>query len=133
MGKARQVCPGEELTTKSRAAASHRLVLATLTVAAAVYSAIANFPRGLVVAARGAWYGLLRRGLARVVGLGLAALLALAAVLIVIFDSGIFEFVLIGVLAFGTVAATKAAFAVRVPLPDAADPSRPVLFSIRSP
>jgi Diacylglycerol kinase catalytic domain len=125
---------GEELTTKSRAAAIIALVLAALTVAAAVYSAIANFPRGLIlallliVAALAAWYGLLRRGLARVVGLGLAALLALAAVLIVIFDSGIFELVLIGVLAFGTVAATKAAFAVRVPLPDAADPSRPVLF-----
>jgi len=81
--------PGEELTTSSRAAAIIALVLAALTVATAVYSAIANFPRGLILAmlligaALGAWYGLLRRGLARVVGLGLAALLALAAVLIV--------------------------------------------------
>ena len=119
---------------KPRAAAIIALVLAALTVAAAIYSVIANFPRGLILAlllvgaALAAWYGLLRRGFARVVGLGLAALLALAAVLVVIFDSGVFELVLIGVLAFGTVAATKAAFAVRVPLPDAADPARPVLF-----
>ena len=42
--------PGEELTTSSRAAAIIALVLAALTVAAAVYSSIANFPRGLILA-----------------------------------------------------------------------------------
>jgi diacylglycerol kinase family enzyme len=109
-------------------------VLAALTVAAAIYSAIANFPRGLVLAllligaALAAWYGLLRTGFARVAGLGSAALLVVVAVLIVILDSGIFELVLIGAMAFATVAVTKVAFAVRVPLPDAADPARPVLF-----
>jgi diacylglycerol kinase family enzyme len=109
-------------------------VLAALTVAAAIYSAIANFPRGLILvvlligAALAAWYGLLRTGFARVAGLGSAALLVVVAVLIVILDSGIFELVLIGALAFATVAVTKVAFAVRVPLPDAVDPARPVLF-----
>jgi len=105
-----------------------------LTVAAAIYSAIANFPRGLILAllligaALAAWCGLLRMGFARVAGLGSAALLVVVSVLIVFLDSGIFELVLIGALAFATVAATKVAFAVRVPLPDAVDPTRPVLF-----
>jgi hypothetical protein len=44
------------------------------------------------------------------------------AVLIVILDSGVLELVLIGAGASATVAATKAAFAMRVPLPDAARP-----------
>ena len=109
-------------------------MLAALTVVAAIYSAIANFPRGLIVAvlligaAIAAWYGLLRRGSPRVAGLAAAAVLAPAAVLIVIFDSGVLELVLIGTLALATVVATKAAFAMRVPLPGAPDPARPVLF-----
>jgi diacylglycerol kinase family enzyme len=52
----------------------------------------------------------------------------LTAVLIVILDGGVAEFVVVGAMAFATVAATKAAFAVHVPLPGAADPARPVLF-----
>ena len=109
-------------------------MLAALTVAAASYSAVANFPCGpilavlLIGAAIAAWYGLLRRGVPRVAGLGVAVVLALAAVLIVIFDSGVLELVLIGTGALATVVASKAAFAVRVPLPGAPDPARPVLF-----
>jgi diacylglycerol kinase family enzyme len=126
--------PLKEPTTKARLAAISALVLAALTVVAATYSALANFPRGLILAALligaaiAAWYGLLRRGLRRAVGLGAATLLALAAVLIVILDAGVLELVLIGTAGLATVAATKAAFAVRVPLPGAADPARPVLF-----
>jgi hypothetical protein len=105
-----------------------------LTVAAAGYAVVASFPRGLVVAALligaalVAWYGVLRRGAMRVAGLGGAAAFVVGAVLIVILDSGVLELVLIGAGASATVAATKAAFAMRVPLPDAADPERPVLF-----
>jgi diacylglycerol kinase family enzyme len=110
------------------------MVLAALTCAAAVYTAVVNFPRGLILAglmvgaALAAWYGLLRRGLPRAAGLGVAALLALAAVVVVIVDSGVVELVLVGTGAFATIAATKTAFAVRVPLPEVADPVRPVLF-----
>ena len=49
---------------------------------------VANFPRGLILAALligaavAAWYGLLRRGFSRIAGLGLGAALVLAAVLI---------------------------------------------------
>jgi diacylglycerol kinase family enzyme len=124
----------KEPTTKPRLAAIIVVVLAALTVAAAIYSVVANFPRGLILAvlligaAVVAWYGLLRRGFPRVAGLGLSALLALAAVLIVIFDSGVLELALIGMAASATIVATKAAFAVKVPLPGAADPAHPVLF-----
>jgi diacylglycerol kinase family enzyme len=119
---------------KPRPAAIIALVLAALTVAAAIYSVVANFPRGLILAvllvgaAITAWHGLLRRGFTRVIDLCVAALLALVAVLIVIFDSGVLELVLIATGAFATVVATKAAFAARVPVPDAPDPARPVLF-----
>jgi diacylglycerol kinase family enzyme len=119
---------------KPRLAAITALVLAALTVAAAIYSVVANFPRGLILAvlligaALAAWHGLLRIGPARVAGLGVAVVLGLAAVLIVIFDAGVLELVLIGTGALGTVVATKAAFALHVPLPGAADPARPVLL-----
>ena len=109
-------------------------MLTALTVAAAVYAVVANFPRGLILAALligaalAAWYGLLRRGISRVAGLGSAAALVLAAVVIVVLDSGVPELVLVGTGAFAAIAATKAAFAVGVPLPGAPDPERPVLF-----
>jgi diacylglycerol kinase family enzyme len=110
------------------------LVFAALTLAAVTYSVIASFPRGLILAVLlvgagiAGWYGLIRRGTRRVFGLGLAATLVLTAVLIVILDGGVAEFVVVGAMAFATVAATKAAFAVHVPLPSAADPARPVVF-----
>ncbi|MGH2393806.1 MAG: hypothetical protein ACRDGH_09990, partial [Candidatus Limnocylindria bacterium] len=110
------------------------LVLAVLTFGAVTYSVIASFPRGLILGAllvgagTAGWYGLIRRGAARVVGLGLAVTLVLTAALIVILDGGVAEFVVVGAAAFATVAATKAAFAVHVRLPSAMDPARPVVF-----
>ena len=100
----------------------------------AAYSTIAEFPRGLIVAALligaavAGWYGLIRRGVARIAGLGCAALLVLACVLIVILDGGVPEAILVGAAAFGAVAAAKAAVSIHVPLADAAPPARPVLF-----
>ena len=108
--------------------------LGALALAAAAYSAIANFPRGLVVAvlliaaAAAALYGLIHRGAARIAGLGCAALLLLACVLIVILDGGVPEAIVIAVAAFGAVAAARAAVAVHVSLPGAEPPARPVLF-----
>jgi hypothetical protein len=61
------------------------IVLVVLTVAAAVYAVVAEFPRGLILAALlaaaagAAWYGLLRVGFRRVLGLVAAAALALGA------------------------------------------------------
>ena len=119
---------------KPRLAAILALVLAALTVAAALYPVVANFPRGLILAAlliaaaACAWYGLLRRGPGRIAGLAAAAVLALAAVLIVVLDSGVLELVLIGAALLAVLAATKAVYVVHVPLPGAPDPAHPVLF-----
>ena len=110
------------------------VVLAALTCAAAAYSVVANFPRGLILAAlligaaAAAWHGLLRRGARRVLALAAAALLAVAAVVLVIVDGGVLELVLVGVGAVATIAAAKTLFSVHVPLPYAPDPARPVLF-----
>ena len=88
----------------------------------AAYSTITEFPRGLIVAALligaavAGWYGLIRRGIARIAGLGCAALLVLACVLIVILDGGVPEAILVGAAAFGAVAAAKAAVSIHVPL-----------------
>src|SRR5829696_5911730 len=121
-------------TTRARLAAALALALAALTAAAAVYAVIANFPRGLILAALiigsaiAAWYGLLRRDPARIAGLGAAAALLLPAALIVVLDEGLLELVLVGTGALATIAATKTAFAVRRALGLAPDPARPVLF-----
>jgi diacylglycerol kinase family enzyme len=120
--------------TNPRPAAILALALAALAVAVAIGSTIANFPRGLIVAAlligaaTAAWYGLIRRGGWRVAGLAFAALLVLASVLVVILDGGLLEAILVGAGALGVVGAVKAAFAIHVPLADAAPPRRPVLF-----
>ncbi len=81
--------------TQSRLAAILALVLAALTLAAAGYSVIASFPRGLILAAllvgaaAAGWYGLIRRGTPRVFGLGGAATLVLTSVLVVVLDGGV--------------------------------------------
>jgi diacylglycerol kinase family enzyme len=120
--------------TNTRLAALLAAALGVLTLAAAAYSVIAAFPRGLVLAALliGAattgWYGLIRRGAWRIAGLGCAAALVLASLLLVFLDGGVAEATLVGATALGTVTAAKAAFALHVPLPSAADPAWPVLF-----
>ena len=74
-----------------------------------------------------AWYGLLRRGIVRVIALVLAGMLVLG-VLEVLFDRRILDRLTIAVLFWLAVAAAAAAFAVHVPLPKARRPRRPVLF-----
>ena len=110
------------------------LVVAVATVALAVTVAVGEFPRGLLllgcvlVTGAAAWYGVLRRGLARVVGLVVAGL-ALAAALVLVITRGaplVDLLVVAGLLV--SLAAARAAFAVHVDLPSAAAPQRPVLF-----
>lgn len=118
----------------NRLAAILALALTALTVGAAGFAIATNFPRGpilvilLIGAAACAWYGLIRTGAARLAGTALAAILLLAAVVLVTVDGGVLESALIAAGALATIAATKAAFALRTPLPRAPDPSRPVLF-----
>jgi diacylglycerol kinase family enzyme len=119
---------------KPRLAAILAVALGALTLGVAAYSIIANFPRGLILAAlligaaAAAWYGLIRRGAARIAGLGCAAVLVLACVLVVILDGGVLEGIVVAAAAFGAVAAAKASVSIHVPLPDAQSPRRPVLF-----
>ena len=110
------------------------LVVAAATVALAVAVAVGEFPRGLLllgcvlITGAAAWYGVLRRGLARVVGLVVAGLaLAGALVLLVTRGAPLVDLLVVGGLLV-SLAAARAAFAVHVDLPSAAAPQRPVLF-----
>ena len=121
--------------TGRRVAAASALVLACLTSLLALFTVIEQFPLDLLVlgcaavALAAGWYGLLRRGPARIAGfgLGLAAFAACLLILILDGDHG-WEAVLIGVGIVATLAAARAAFRRRVPLPPARRPERPVLF-----
>ena len=74
-------------------AATVALVVGTATIVLAIAVAVSEFPRGLgllccvVVAGASAWYGVLRRGAARVAGLTIAAL-ALAGALVLLIANG---------------------------------------------
>jgi diacylglycerol kinase family enzyme len=121
--------------TGRRVAAVTALAAAGLTTLLAVYVVIERFPRPLVVlgciavALAAAWYGLLRRGPARIAGFAVAAAGFAAGPLILILDGDhIWEAVLIGAGTVTTLGATRAAFRRRVPLPPAMRPDRPVLF-----
>ena len=76
-----------------RVAAVAALVVGAATVVLAVVVAVSEFPRGLVllacvvVAGAAAWYGVLRRGVSRVVGLTVAGL-ALAGALVLVVATG---------------------------------------------
>ena len=109
------------------------LLVAAATIAVAIGVAVSEFPRGLLllgcvlIAGVAAWYGLLRRGLARVVGL-LVAALALAGALVVLVTRGaplVDLLVVVGLLV--SLAAATAAFTVHVDLPSAPAPRQPVL------
>ena len=110
------------------------LVAAIAAVALAVTVAVVAFPRGLLlagcvlVAGAAAWYGVLRHGLPRVLGLVVAGL-AFAGALVLVVTRGVplvDLLIVVGLLI--SLAAARAAFAVRVDLPSAAAPQRPVLF-----
>ena len=101
---------------QARLAAIVALVVGAATIALAVAVSVTEFPRGLgllgcvVVAGAAAWYGLLRRGVPRVVGLTVAALaLAGAVALLVTGESLLAELLVVaGVLV--TLAAATAAW-----------------------
>ena len=118
-----------------RAAAASALGLGTLTTLLAVFILVEQFPRGLVVfactalALAAAWYGLLRRGAARVAGFAVALLALTATLLVLILDGDhVVEAILVGLGIVGTLAAARAAFRLHVPLSPAASPEHPVLF-----
>ena len=118
-----------------RAAAIAALLLPPVMLVLAVAVMVSEFPRVLVVlgllliACAPVWYGLLRRGAARAVGLGVG-LLALVATVIVLVNNGDHvgpAIVIVAGLALAALAA-KAALFYHAPLPEAPAPKRAVLF-----
>ena len=122
-------------SARQRAAALVAVVLAPAVVLLAVFVVVQQFPRGLIVLAcvtialAAGWYGLLRRGAARLLGLGIAAAaLILPAALLVTDGDHLAEAILIPVGFILCLGAARAAFRVKVSLPPAPRPLRPVLF-----
>jgi diacylglycerol kinase family enzyme len=110
------------------------LLLGAATGVLALVVAVIEFPRGLallilvLVAGAAAWYGVVRRGVARVAGLVVAGL-ALAAALVLVLTRGaplLDLMIVVGLVA--SVAAARSAILVHVDLPAAPPPRHPVLF-----
>ena len=125
----------ERSSAPKRIAAVTALVLPPVILVLAVDIVVDQFPRGLIVLAgvaiafAAAWYGLLRTGAARVLGVAIAfaGLAATVVVLIADGDHLVQALVILGGVALA-LAATRAAFSLHVPLADARPPRHPVLF-----
>ena len=117
-----------------RLAAVVSLVLFAAAVVLAVVVAVQRFPRGLsvlacvVVALAAAWWALVRRGFARIVGAVMAIGLLVGAVVLVVLEGWVLEDALILVGLVVAVAAASRAFVVRAQLPAGSPLKRPVLF-----
>jgi len=122
------------VTVNRRLAAVLSLVLLAAAVVLAVVAGAQSFPRGLsvlacvLVALAAAWWALLHRGFARVVGAAVAAALLVGAVVLVVLEGRVLADALILAGLVLAVAAASRAFAVRAELPDGSPPKRPVLF-----
>lgn len=122
------------VTGAQRIAAIVALASGAATVLLAVTVAIVRFPGGLgvlasaVVAVVAAWFGVVRRGAARVLGIAVAALGLLGVVALLFRNNGWPYLVglVIGVAVWH--AASRIAFRVHLRLPAAEPPRRPVLF-----
>ncbi len=105
-----------------RLAAIVALVVGAATIALAVAVAVSEFPRGLgvlgcvVVAGLSAWYGVLRRGVARVAGLTVAVLALVGVVVLLLLSGGIAELLLLVGLVV-CLGAARAALGAHVSLP----------------
>jgi hypothetical protein len=110
------------------------LVVGAATIVLALAVAVSEFPRGLVllgcvlIAGASAWYGVLRRGIARVAGLIVAGLALAGAVALLVVGGSPFVDLLVVVGLLVSLVASRAAFAVHVDLPSAPAPRHPVLF-----
>jgi diacylglycerol kinase family enzyme len=118
--------------TRHRTAAIASLLFGVGGLALAVVVAVQEFPSGLIalacvgVALAAAWYGILRRGPARVAGLSAGAL-GLGAALLLVGDRLLEETLVVAALVLSC-ACARAAFGFRAHLPPAPAPRRPVLF-----
>src|SRR5947209_5546166 len=119
---------------RTRLSAAAALLLALAAIVLAVVVAAAHFPQGvwvlvcIVLAIGAAWYGVARRGAARVGAIVATALLLVCAVVLIIIQRGVLEDLLVLGAAVGSLAAARSAFSVHVQLAMAEPPARPVLF-----
>ena len=119
---------------RQQLAAIVALIVGTATIVFAMANAVSVFPRGLVVlalvlvAGACAWYGVLRRGVARVAGVGVAGLALVGVVAVIVVDGARFADLLILAGLLVSLAASRAAFAIHVDLPRVPAPSQAVLF-----
>ena len=118
----------------ARLAAAAALALAGAAAVLCTLLAVRDFPRGLPVvvcalaAALLAWQGVLLSGAPRRLRLAAAGVIVVAAGLLISVNDRLLEDLIVIALLGAAVAAARAAFAVHIVLPDAAAPSRPVLF-----
>ena len=120
---------------RQRGAAVVAVVLAPVVVLLAAYIVAEQFPRGLIVlgcvaiALTMGWYGLLRRGGARWLGLGVALVALIVAAGLPLSDGDhVVEAILMPVGLVLCLAAARVAFRMKVPLEPVPRPLRPVLF-----
>lgn len=120
--------------TGRRAAAAGALAVGALTIAWALFLLVRRWPVDvvgpalLIVAALCAWWGIRRRGARRTVALGLAALLMIGALIEIAGRAVLVQDLVTVAGALVVLALARHAYAVRIPLPRADPPSRPVLF-----
>jgi len=119
--------------TRPRAAAIGALVFDLTGLALAVVIAVQEFPRGLIalacvtIGAAAAWFGIVRRGAARVAGLAFGVVGLAVPIALLVSERLLEELVVAGLLVLGCILG-RAAFAIRAELPQAPAPQRPVLF-----
>src|SRR6478672_10605923 len=124
----------EDVMSRRRLAAIAAIVLAAATVVLAIVVAIEDFPQGvwvvlcLLVAAAAAWFGLVRRGAARLASLVVAALALAGGIVLIATHGRLIEDLVVLAGAVLSLGAARAAFVVHVSLPDARAPKRAVLF-----
>ena len=117
-----------------RLAAVVSLVLFAAAVVFAVVLTVQGFPRGisvlvcLLLAVAAAWWALVRRGSARLVGAAIAVVLLVGAVVLVVVEGHVLENALVLAGLVVSVAAASRAFVVRADLPAGSPLTRPVLF-----
>lgn len=117
-----------------RLAATVALVVGAAALVLAVVVAVNEFPRGLVllgcvvVAGVAAWYGALRRGAARIIGLIVAAVALAGAVVLLVTHGTPFVDLLVVAGLLVSLAAARASIGKHVALPGASRPERAVLF-----
>ena len=118
---------------RRRLAAFAALALGFGALVLMIVLAVIEFPRGalrlalLALAVAAAWHGLVSRGALRVLGFGVAALLAVCIVVLLITGEPVLVLALVAALSLG-LAAGSYAFYVPVALPPAPRPVHPVLF-----